>query len=390
MKRRLKRKFFWLNEWNISEQEAWFTDMALEGWELIELDWLFATFAESEPQEVVYRCDVLDVESLPDQQRMERYRKSGWEFVDSRKHIQVFREREHKPASEVYTTSQERASALSLFQKKLRNKGLITIFLSLITFWLHIITIKTNPVQNYLEDSFILLFYMTIFLIIAIISTITSIVEMRKLIKRLISTGEAIDEYTDYRLKMNRKRFFTIFQFIVVISLIIATITTITINDENWYDEIPANDLPVVQLSDMIDSVDYGKVISTESSGNYYIVGSSILVPKQYELHENVQVPDEKGNSLSDLSIISYGYEARNKWLAEKLAQALRKKYLTEKIMDESIANDNFDEIWMEVGDSYLGIIVRKGTEIRHLIYYGIDPVNEEVEKILSIMGDNF
>lgn len=87
---------------------------------------------------------------------------------------------------------------------------------------------------------------MTIFLIIAIISTITSIVEMRKLIKRLISTGEAIDEYTDYRLKMNRKRFFTIFQFIVVISLIIATITTITINDENWYDEIPTNDLPVV------------------------------------------------------------------------------------------------------------------------------------------------
>src|SRR5690625_2286644 len=390
MKRRLKRKLFWLNEWNISEQEAWFTDMALEGWELIELDWLFATFAESEPQEVVYRCEVLDVESLPDQQRMERYRKSGWEFVDSRKHIQVFREREHKTASEVYTTSQERASALSLFQKKLRNKGLLTIFLSLITFWLHIITIKTNPVQNYLEDSFILLFYMTIFLIIAITSTIMSIVEMRRLIKRLISTGEAIDEYTDYRLKMNRKRFFTIFQFIVVISLIIATITTITINDENWYDEIPANDLPIVQLSDMIDSVDYGKVISTESSGNYYIVGSSILVPKQYELHENVQVSDEKGNSLSDLSIISYGYEARNKWLAEKLAQALRKKYLTEKIMDESIANDNLDEIWMEVGDSYLGIIVRKGTEIRHLIYYGIDPVNEEVEKIIFIMGDNF
>ena len=93
--------------------------MDQEGWKLTKLDTVFATFEESDRQKIAYRADIFNLDDHADEQGIEPYRKSRWECVDSRKHIQIFRESEDGEVSEVYATHAERVRTLSLLQKKI-------------------------------------------------------------------------------------------------------------------------------------------------------------------------------------------------------------------------------------------------------------------------------
>lgn len=55
-----KRKIcgVWLNEWHLEEHEAWFEDMAKQGWKLEKFGYWIATFVESEPEEISYRVEI--------------------------------------------------------------------------------------------------------------------------------------------------------------------------------------------------------------------------------------------------------------------------------------------------------------------------------------------
>lgn len=47
MNQKTKKKFIWLDPWNIEEQESWFSDMHLHGWEYVTSYWMVQ----------IFRCD---------------------------------------------------------------------------------------------------------------------------------------------------------------------------------------------------------------------------------------------------------------------------------------------------------------------------------------------
>lgn len=370
MKRKLKRKIIWLDEWNIREQEAWFSDMAQAGWKLIQLGAVFATFEESDPQEIAYRCDVFNLDDHADQQRVELYRKSGWEFVDSRRHIQIFRESEDGEASEVYATQIERAETLSLLEKSIRNKVLLMLVLSVFIVLLNLYSLQINPVHNYLSDGFIIPVFTISSYLFFVVHTITGMFHMRNLIKRLKS--EETDEgYINYHKKVFIKRFFSMCSAIFIVSMLVLTID-ITRNDN---DEVPQGDLPVVQLSDIMNKMECEQI--SLPYDNYYRVSSSALVPKQYELFQSA------GNEEERQQITSFGYEVRNEWLAQKFSQVLRERDLGGESFYEKVSHENFDEVWVKKVHRDLLLVVRSGNEVYYFAYYGIDSYDEKVEKIL-------
>jgi hypothetical protein len=379
MKRRLKRRIIWLDEWNIRELENWFSDMSLQGWKLTELGSVCATFEESDPQEIIYRCDVFNVDDQSDQRRIELYRKSGWEFVDSRRYFQVFRESKNGQACEVYTTPMEQAETLSLLQKNIKNRALLMFVLSIFIVIINLTSLQVDPIQNYLEDGFIIPIYSIITYLFVVIHMITGMVHMRKLIKQLKS-GEALGKYIDYDGKVSRKKFVSICAGVFVASLMIYFgIEIIKYDKEDWHPEVPQGDLPVVQLSDIMSEREYDQAIIPAYYGpydNYYKVSSSIFVPQQYELHQSVLVD---GSESDRLSIRSYGYELRNEWLAQKFSQTLKDKYSENEPIYEPVSNDKFDGLWVGKEHSYFGFIVRKGSKVYHFIYNGNNLIDEQI-----------
>lgn len=385
MKRKLKRKIIWLDEWNIREQEAWFSDMAQEGWKLIELGAIFATFEESDPQEIAYRCDVFNLDEHADQQRIELYRKSGWEFVDSRKHIQVFRENEVGEASEVYTTREERATTLSLLQKKIRDRAWLAIILSVITILLNYSMLQLDPTGNYLRDKLIPPVSSMIIYIFIPIHMITGTIHMRKLMKQF-KLEEIDDGYINYIWKVNRKKLFSICRAIIIgASMVLAIIAIGKDNDRDWrYEEVTQGDLPVVQLSDIMNEAEYERVTIPTDYGLYdngYKANSSMLVPQQYELHQSVFVDDDEADPLS---IISYIYEGKSEWIAQRLAQALSKEYAGSQVVYELVSHDTFDVLWLGKTRSNLAAIVKKDNKVYYFRYHGADLNDEKVKLILS------
>lgn len=388
MEPRLKRKIIWLDEWNVREQEAWFSDMALEGWKLIKLGAVFATFEESDPREVTYRGDIFNLDSHSDQHRIELYRKSGWEFVDSRRHIQIFRESEDGEVSEVYATPAERAETLSLLQKKIKNRAWIAIISSIVMILLNYSTLRIDPAGNYLRDDLIPPISSIIIYIFVAIHMIIGTIHMRKLIKQL-KLAEADDGYTNYRWKVNRKKLFSISGAIIIgSSAVLAIIAISKTNERDWYIEIPQGDLPVVQLSDIMNEAKYERVTIPEDYGLYdngYKGNSSILVPQQYELHESVFVD---GNDTDRLTITSYLYEGKSEWIAQRLAQVLSAEYAGPQIVYELVSHEKFDMFWLGENHSNLVIIVKKDNKVYHFRYNGKGLNEEKVKKILLKIGE--
>ncbi len=378
MKHKLKRKMIWLDEWNMREQEAWFSDMALDGWKLTKLGRVFATFEESEPREIVYRCGVLDDDDQANQQKIELYRKSGWEFVGSRKYLSIFREVENEQTSEVYTSPVERARTLSILQENFKKKGLLTIVLSIFLIILNVFTSQIDPVQNYLIDGFIYSIYTIVIYIFVIIHMISGMVHIRKLIKQL-TTEETDQHLINYDRIVNRKKLLKICEIIFAITLIIFTIETIK-SDGNWYEGIPEENLPVLQLPDIMDEGEYEQTIADHYE-YYYYVSSSILVPKQYELFQSIL---ESNGEVGNLSISSHSYEARNEWLAQKLAQALVKKYSEFQPVYTLVSHEVFDALWVGKDHLNLAFIVRKENTVYHLQYNGTN-IDDEKEKMILL-----
>lgn len=115
-----KSKWFW--GWNDDKEEAWLTEMAKQGLHLVSPE-LFGkyTFAEGEPQDVVYRLDFVP-SNKKDESYFQLFRDAGWEYVREQSGWQYWR-KEVKPGEtpEIFTDAE------SKIQKYRRLLGFLVI-----------------------------------------------------------------------------------------------------------------------------------------------------------------------------------------------------------------------------------------------------------------------
>lgn len=71
----VRRTFWWLEEWQLAEQEAWLEEMSAQGWHLVKTNIGRATFQRGKPEDFRYRCDVFKADNWSEQgQRLSHLR----------------------------------------------------------------------------------------------------------------------------------------------------------------------------------------------------------------------------------------------------------------------------------------------------------------------------
>ncbi|WP_315115273.1 DUF2812 domain-containing protein [uncultured Clostridium sp.] len=392
MKHRIKKKFLWLDVWNIEEQEAWFSDMASQGWKLISTDGWYAKFEKCEPEKVNYRCDVFKLKDGGENNPIELYKEAGWEYVASRRLVHIFRTNEDANIVEIHTDPNEQAETLSILKKNITRMGIAVIFLSMLIILITLASIRIDPVDNYLNNKFIEVIAVVLASMYISISMITGIVHMYKLMRKLKS-GSLFEHRIEYKRKINKNRIIGIIVNSIILLWVISNFgMLIGVITKDRFPAIPEKEIPVIKMSDIMDETTYIKKVDPyENKGdglNYYIVNSSLLVPKQYELNENVEVPgvmweDESG--IYSPSIYSYAYETRGEWVAKGLAKELLKKYdYYSKEGYRYVQDSEFDDLWIGEEEFSCTFIGRKGKNLYRVVYYGIEPVEKIIELVLD------
>lgn len=388
MGNRRKRRVIWLNVWHIREQEAWFADMAAQGWQLVDVGNIFVTFEQANPQNTNYRCDIFDPDDPNERNRIQFYRESGWEHVATRQYIQIFKEMADGKSKEVPADPARQKYTAEILNKRIKKKAGTAILATLVAVILQFLTLQNNPIGNYLEDGFIFFLIIAIIYIYSIVREVTSMVQMSKLVKKL-TPGKLHGDGVNYQWKMHQKRLISIVMTMFVALLIIYASTSMFSYDIG--EEIPQGDLHVVQRSDVIDESEYEQVNITGedySLYNYYAESSSLFVPEQYELHDNVDVVSKNNGKTYSLSIWSDYYVVRNEWIAKQFIKTLKKEYTDDARDFKNVEDDRFDELWIHRDKKNVEILIRKANEIHRFSFYSTKQMDGVTEKVLVKIDD--
>jgi hypothetical protein len=284
---------------------------------------------------------------------------------------------------EIHTDPIEQAETLSILKKDKTKRGILTLLLSVITIMLIVGTHQIDPVSNYLDDKYIETIVLAITYMSISITMVNGMIHMSKLMKRLKS-GSLLEHEKNYHRKIKRNKVVGKTVIFILSLWVITVLFNLTKSFQgDRFPAIPKKELPIVQMSDFIDDFTY----IDEERLNYFKENSSILVPKQYELEQTVEVPGETREDNSDIyspSISSFGYEVRSEWLAKKFVQDLKEKYTYYSENYVKVPDSKFDELWLSQGGFNAAFIARKQNKVYRVLYYGKGTIDEIIERTLA------
>lgn len=392
--RKRKIKILWLDEWHIEEQEAWFTDMAKQGWILEELGLWIATFVQADPQELSFRIEIAKKNKGIEDDRIQLYDDAGWRYVTSRRFIHVFREKEPNEAIEIHTDPTLQAETVEVLKKSVLNNGIAVILLSLfVVFLLLFVNYNLSSYDllrnQFVSDGIVFLVYLYI-----VFNWGSGMVHITSLIKRL-RKGIGFKHNHRFKQKIRRNKMIgAVIGMLLFMMIGIVIFDRPILNTESMYPEIPAAELPVISLTD-IEDVDL-KQVTYETNGierkreNHYLEHSSILVPKQFILHQQFIIPEKSWNNYGDKynpTIHSKKYETLTISIAKKLVDILLEEYYTTESFSE-LDITGYDEAWIMVNSPSNTIIAREGKNVYDIYYYGNESIKKLDESLISHMDE--
>ncbi|RXT01950.1 DUF2812 domain-containing protein [Ammoniphilus sp. CFH 90114] len=368
MKNKEKKRLIMFNLWEIEEQMSWFTDMSLQGWRLTRLNHGFATFEPCEPEEIIYRCEFSHQKSNA---------KTGWEFVGSRNIIHVYRRIPGEQSIEIHADPIKQAEGLSILKRSIFTRGLLTLLLTILLVGLTMAKLKIDPVGNYLQDTFIESFVFLIAYFFISFTMVKGMIHTSKLMRKLKS-GTLLEHNTNFKRKMYQNQWIAGSVILMMSLWMINIVTNLLTVPNDPFPPIPKGELPVVQLSDFMDTPlgNQGKV---GEPFHYFREDSSLLVPKQYELNQEATV-----HATYKPAIRSYLYEVRSTWLAEKFLKALKVKNTSYNENYESIQDSAFDELWISKEEYKSAFIARFNNQVYYVVYFGKEPIEALIDEALA------
>lgn len=397
--KKTKKKIIWLDIWSIEEQEAWFEDMATNGWKLIEVKNLIAVFEQSEPENINFRCDISKLNDK--EERIEFYEEAGWEYVGSRHYVHIFREGDQARTEDhdLHTDPYELAESLSILKSSIKMRAIIVFFLTIIMGLLSYIMLRIYPIGNYLQNDIVIPVANLIMVLSICLLMISGIIHLSKLMKKLKS-GKMLDRGVRYRHKLWMHKIAGVtLTTILTISVIVSFWNLYTNATDDRFPPIPEGELPVITMEEILgEEVEYAVSEQFDSFDvdirqNYFRESWSILVPRQYELRQEVEVPDQEWEDRSGTyspTLHSSLYEVRTAGLASNLVKHLKDMYdYYHPTGYDRYVSDNWDELWiMEdlFNDSHASTFIgRKGNQVYRVFYMG----NESITDIIALTVEN-
>lgn len=380
------RRFWWFDESQIEEVEAWLSDMAVQGWHCSHTGRSFAVFAQGEPEVVRYRCDVFRPRHPEFEERIEFYRSAGWEYVCSRRMVHVFRTPADNNIPEIHTDPQEQAHSLAMLQRRLLiNIGLLGALMAWLLFSPFLYH-KSYWLEILLNSSIPQLAMLPIFIYILVLNTLGALKVSRRI--RSLDQGIPRQAIASYKRGLGLTRTGGILAVaIAVIILSVQSAGVVKIIASNPYPEIPEGELPVPRLSDLI-SKNYSPLTQSgfpENIRNNYRTSGSFLVPEQWNLLEYVEVPGMlwPWQEVYTPSLEVRGYRARTDWLARSLAGELAASVSKQYFREEEILNRQkssvFESLWIHHLQGGLGftVIVQEGSYVYYVNFHGMEIIED-------------
>ena len=116
-----KKYAFHPKDFEIGETEKFYSDMAAKGWSLVKRGAYLSRFEKAKPQKMRYRIEVISAKALEGLRLPEElvsvYKDCGWEYVDGKSFIHVFRAPEGSGAMEFYMQPEQQAETMKGLRK---------------------------------------------------------------------------------------------------------------------------------------------------------------------------------------------------------------------------------------------------------------------------------
>ncbi|MCD8508936.1 MAG: DUF2812 domain-containing protein [Bacillus sp. (in: Bacteria)] len=366
--------------------------MATKGWKLIEVKNLIAVFEQSEPENINFRCDIFKPTNK--EERIEFYEESGWEYIGSRHYVHIFRQVDQGKSEDhdLHTDPLELAESLSILKSSIKTRAFIVFFLTIIVGLLSYFMLSNYPIGNYLQNDFVMPVMNLIMVVSVCILMINGIIHLSKLMKKLKS-GNMLERGVRYKRKLWTQQIAGITLTTIITIGVIVTFWNLynTVTDDR-FPPIPDRELPVITMEDVLgEEVEYTvseelNLLDMDIRQNYFRESSSILVPRQYKLRQDVEVLDQEWEDSRSgkysPTLHSSLYEARTAGLASNLVKHLKDMYdYSHPTGYERYVSDNWDELWIMEGlfnDSHASTFIgRKGNEVYRVFYMGNEPIAE-------------
>lgn len=393
MARKRKIRKQWLSEWHLEEHESWFEDMASKGWKIEKLNLGFATFVESEPEEIRYRIEIAPKNDEIESDRIHLYNDAGWEYVTYNNYMYVFVEREAGTAREIHTDPKIQAETIGILKKSIWGRTIPFLIVSLSIISL-IITSYQNLSSHYLLSNQVLFhFIFTLLYLPLSIYWLYGTFHISSLMKRM-KRGEELQHDKPYRNKLNWIRLSSVTLIVIFIaSFSYWFYLEKAFGSEVRYPNIPTNELPVVSLAAIenvsLDEVTYSSINHETGNKNYYREETSFLVPEQHYLNEQFIIPDAELEAYSpyyEPLVRSKMYEARSERIAKLLQETLVEEESVNISRDQQTnpKMNGFNEVWVFEKVQYRKVIARIGKDVYDIHYLG----NQSSEEILRSLAE--
>lgn len=390
MAEKAMRRFWWLDEWQVEEIESWLSEMAGQGWHLLDRGKFFAVFVQGPKRKDRYRCDIFRPNSPQFEERLEFYQAAGWEYVASLGKLHIFRAPNDPAIPELHSDPEEQSFVIAGLVRRLIIHCVILVVavavlvLSLLLYhddlWLEIMVKDNIPHIMMLPIYFFIIFL-----------NARGLILNGRLYSKL-RRGRPLARNKQYKGAVRRTKVVAILTF-SLFALLFADrlVAVVTLFTAEQYPPIPPGQLPVVRLADLDPEAE---MVPVQTPGfdanivNYYKTDASFWVPRQWYLEEDVTVlgqewPDGREYSLR---LEVQGYQARSQWLARKLSGTLvnlsQSRTLPHRKQIELQEPRHFDELWLKSDAHRSFFIARKDLYVFQVHYSGLEPVDVLLELV--------
>lgn len=374
--------------WRIGEHESWFSDMAAKGLHLKKMGLHFAKFIKGEPKKTRYRIDISPSRKItPDQKQI--YAESGWDYVTSYGHFNVFSSPVELNAPELHTDPAEQSYTLIELDKRFAFNAIVVaiavaIMIGMVAFiWM----LGSTPALNLIEGIVIQQIILVMIELYVAYTSLKAAISIRAL-RKTLSEGKAIDHHAPW--KKHHRITFVIAYIYIIFALfgVILPWVQITMSETKTL-PLEVTNLPIVRLSE----VEQNPNLTRESSyiqddidwSNRYSYDWSLLAPIQYESNEESTIPNimwKDGSGLYSPSINTMVYQLVFPSMGETVITDIIKKYgRTYKGggLDE-IDHADFDLLIVHEKDELKEIFAYKGKAVMYVRYHGYADINKVIE----------